>query len=197
VGDTGLPAGEEVRNRSAKSEVNHERCLRIHIERLLKSVMYEVVVDLVKERRLQSLSHPLQPASSDDRLLLSPREAAKRLAISELNLESYAYESAFVRWPIQKQIKGEPPHGSTIHSRGDVKAPLLLWGPYLRADGKKGREVDDFVWKRDNLAGDGAPPSTSGWQNLAEQLLRFFKTDPTRKMGSWKPEASRAAIAAG
>jgi hypothetical protein len=52
-----------------------------------------------------------------------------------LNPEPYAYESAFVcRWLIQDQIKGNA-ELNYDPSRGPVKAPLLLWGPYLWADG--------------------------------------------------------------
>jgi len=102
-------------------------------------------------------------------------------AITPLNPEPYAYESAFaVRWLIQDQIDGKG-HLSFDHAQGDVKAPLLLWGPYLWADGVKGRKVDDLVWKREDLAGDGTHPSPSGQRKVAELLLRFFKTDATAK----------------
>jgi len=88
-----------------------------------------------------------------------------------LNPEPYAYESAFVvRSLIQDQIKGDLP-----------KSPLLLWGPYLWADGQKGRKIDDLVWKSEDLGPDGTHPSDSGRQKVAELLLRFMKTDPTAK----------------
>ena len=63
-----------------------------------------------------------------------------------------------MRWLIQDQIKGEP---GLNHDpgRGAVKAPLLLWGPYLWADGVKPRKGDGLVWEREDLAGDGAHPS--------------------------------------
>ncbi|MEK7995340.1 MAG: hypothetical protein AAB403_16175, partial [Planctomycetota bacterium] len=61
-------------------------------------------------------------------------------ATGPLNPEPYAYESAFsVRWLIEEQIKGDP----TLNcdpAKGEVKSPLLLWGPYLWADGVKGRK---------------------------------------------------------
>jgi hypothetical protein len=62
-----------------------------------------------------------------------------------------------------------------------VEAPFLLWGPYLWADGVKGRRVDDLIWKREDVAGDGTHPSPSGQRKVAELLLRFFKTDATAK----------------
>jgi lysophospholipase L1-like esterase len=59
-----------------------------------------------------------------------------------------------------------------------VKAPLLLWGPYLWADGTTPRKADGLVWERDDLAGDGTHPSQSGRRKVADQLLKFVKTDP-------------------
>ncbi len=98
-----------------------------------------------------------------------------------LNPEPYAYETAFVvRWLIRDQIRGEPSLNPDP-ARGEVRAPLLLWGPYLWADGVKGRKADDLVWLRDDLAGDGTHPSQSGRAKVAAQLLQFFKTDPTAK----------------
>ncbi|MFH1718023.1 MAG: hypothetical protein ABIF19_11765, partial [Planctomycetota bacterium] len=83
-------------------------------------------------------------------------------ATTQLNPEPYAYESAFsVRWLIEAQINGEA--GLNYDpSKREVKSPLLLWGPYLWAD--------------------GTHPSTSGRRKVAGMLLRFFKTDPNAKV---------------
>ncbi len=95
-------------------------------------------------------------------------------ARTPLNPEPYAYESAFVvRGLIQDQIKG---------AGGAVKPPLLLWGPYLWADGENGRKLDELVWKPEDLGPDGTHPSQSGRQKVAELLLRFMKSDPTAKV---------------
>ena len=102
-------------------------------------------------------------------------------AVTPLNPEPYAYESAFaVRWLIQDQIGGKS-HLNCDPTGVVVEAPFLLWGPYLWADGAKGRRVDDLIWKREDLAGDGTHPSPSGQRKVAELLLRFFKTDATAK----------------
>lgn len=102
-------------------------------------------------------------------------------AASGLNPEPYAYESAFVaRWLIQDQMNGKPELNFDAE-RGAVRAPLLLWGPYLWADGVKGRKSDDLVWKRDDLAGDGTHPSREGELKVAQLLLNFCKTDPLAK----------------
>jgi len=92
-----------------------------------------------------------------------------------LNPEPYAYESAFgVRHLIQQQMKGEA-------ALADGKAPLLLWGPYLWAEGTKGRKTDNLVWAREDFAGDGVHPSDSGRAKVAKLLLDFFSTEPLAK----------------
>jgi hypothetical protein len=102
-------------------------------------------------------------------------------ATGPLNPEPYAYESAFsVRWLIEQQIKGEPALNYDP-AKGEVKSPLLLWGPYLWADGVKGRKGDELIWKREDLAGDGTHPSTSGREKVARMLLEFLKADPNAK----------------
>jgi hypothetical protein len=102
-------------------------------------------------------------------------------ATGALNPEPYAYESAFpVRWLIEQQIKGNPALNYDS-AKGQVTSPLLLWGPYLWADGVKGRKSDELVWKREDLASDGTHPSTSGREKVARMLLDFLKSDPTAK----------------
>ena len=55
-------------------------------------------------------------------------------------------------------------------------APVLLWGPYLWADGTVPRS-DGLVWNCEDLADDGVHPSESGRQKVADMLLNFFTTD--------------------
>jgi hypothetical protein len=102
-------------------------------------------------------------------------------ATGPLNPEPYAYESAFAaRWLIRDQMKGDA--GLNYDpARGEVKAPLLLWGPYLWADGITPRKADGLVWERKDFAGDGVHPSPSGRRKVAELLLKFFKSDPLAK----------------
>jgi len=109
---------------------------------------------------------------------LSSRTRAYTDNPADLNPEPYAYETGFaVKWIIEQQISGDPalnPHAS----QGPVMAPLLLWGPYLWADGEQPRS-DGFVWHCSDVVADFTHPSTSGRQKVAEQLLAFFKTNPT------------------
>jgi len=109
-------------------------------------------------------------------------------ATTTLNPEPYAYESAFsVRWLIESQLTNDP-NLNYDPVKGEVKAPLLSWGPYLWADGIKPRQGDGLVWTRDDLGPDGTHPSPAGRQKVANLLLTFFKTDPNAKQWFVKPK---------
>ncbi len=56
-------------------------------------------------------------------------------ATTTLNPEPYAYESGFaMRWVIDAQLKGAIPFDGPAPA-----VPWLAWGPYLWADGTRGR----------------------------------------------------------
>jgi hypothetical protein len=76
-----------------------------------------------------------------------------------------------VRALIQEQMNGKP-------ALGLERVPLLLWGPYLWADGPRGRKVDGLIWERADFVADGVHPSESGRRKVAELLLEFLTTDP-------------------
>lgn len=112
---------------------------------------------------------------------------------SPLNPEPYAYESAFVvRWLIQDQVAASPALNSDA-ARGPVKAPLLLWGPYLWANGATPRKADGLVWLREDLGPDGTHPSESGRLKVARLMLEFFKNDPLAR--PWFVRAAGSAAA--
>jgi hypothetical protein len=95
-----------------------------------------------------------------------------------LNPEPYAYEGAFaVRWLIQDQIMGNASLNPDP-AKGPVRAPVLLWGPYLWADGTTPRKSDGLIYEARDVDIDGTHPSEGGQQKVAEMLLRFFQTDP-------------------
>jgi hypothetical protein len=98
-------------------------------------------------------------------------------ATGGLNPEPYAFESAFAaRWLIERQMRGDPELALT-------RTPLLLWGPYLWADGTRGRKFDGLVWERGDFVADGVHPSPTGRQKVAELLMNFLTADPLAK--SW------------
>jgi len=110
---------------------------------------------------------------------------------SPLNPEPYAYESAFVvRWLIQDQVAASAALNFDA-ARGPVKAPLLLWGPYLWANGATPRKADGLVWLRENLGADGTHPSQSGRLKVARLMLEFFKNDPLAR--PWFVKAAGSA----
>jgi hypothetical protein len=93
-----------------------------------------------------------------------------------VNPEPFAYETGFsVRWVIQDQI--------AARKKGKVEGPVLLWGPYLWADGVTPRKSDKLTWERKDLSADGVHPSKSGGKKVAEMLLKFCHEDAGAK--SW------------
>lgn len=129
----------------------------------------------VYKNDLQKLVTMLKSKFPNLRLAYLSSRIYAGFASTQLNPEPYAYEGAFgTRWLIQDQIKGEP-----ALSCGDGKAPLLLWGPYLWADGMKGRKFDDLKYEAGDYAGDGTHPGDPARAKVMAQLTRFFTTDPT------------------
>jgi hypothetical protein len=98
-------------------------------------------------------------------------------ATTGLNPEPYAYESAFaVRGLIARQTGGKAELNCDAR-RGAVRAPVLVWGPYLWAAGERARRADGLVWRRDDFREDGTHPSERGRCKVAEQMLAFFTQD--------------------
>jgi hypothetical protein len=98
-----------------------------------------------------------------------------------LNPEPYAYEGAYaMRGVIQKQINGDAALNADP-AKGEVKAPVLLWGPYLWAAGATPRKADGLTYLPEDFTGDGTHPSQSGAMKVAKVLLEFFTTDANAK----------------
>lgn len=105
-------------------------------------------------------------------------------ATTQLNPEPYAYEGAFiVRRLIRDQVAGKEGLGYAATGGAKAQAPLLLWGPYLWADGLTPRKSDGLVYEQSDLADDGTHPTQTGQRKVANLLLTFFKTDANAK--SW------------
>lgn len=93
-----------------------------------------------------------------------------------LSPEPFAYEGGFsVRWLIQDQIAGGGTTGVTYDN-----APVLLWGPYLWADGLTPRS-DGLVWTCDDFETDGVHPTDSARLKVAEMIKDFFTSDSLAK----------------
>lgn len=97
-------------------------------------------------------------------------------ATGGLNPEPQAYESAFsMKWVVEDQINGDP---NLAFGGPSPVSPLLLWGPYLWADGIEPRD-DGLTWVRDDFEGDGTHPSPCGEQKVTDLLSAFFAAEPT------------------
>ena len=91
--------------------------------------------------------------------------------------EPYAYESGFgTRWLVQSQIRGDAALNYDP-ARGAVQAPLVLWGPYLWAQGNSPRKLDGMVWSENDVRADCLHPNEAGVKKTTTLLLNFFKTD--------------------
>ncbi|MDE3165600.1 MAG: SGNH/GDSL hydrolase family protein [Acidobacteriota bacterium] len=92
-------------------------------------------------------------------------------AVTPLNPEPHAYEGGFaVKWTIAAKMARDP-----------QAAPWVAWGPYLWADGVRGRKQDGLVWNREDVGPDGTHPSDTGRRKVGQLLLEFLKTDATAK----------------
>jgi hypothetical protein len=108
--------------------------------------------------------------------------------------EPYAYESGFgTRWVVQSQIKGDA-QLNFDPARGEVKAPLVLWGPYLWAQGNSPRKLDGLTWTPNDVRPDRLHPNESGSRKTTTLLLNFFKTNEAT--GKWFLKSGEKAQAA-
>ena len=104
---------------------------------------------------------------------------------TDLNPEPYAYEEGFsVKWAIESQInemRGLPanPRAGSLNYANKT-APLIVWGPYLWADGTTPRS-DGLTWNRADFEEDGTHPSQTGESKVAGILLEFFKNSTYTK----------------
>lgn len=99
-------------------------------------------------------------------------------ATTALNPEPYAYEGAFaVRWLIRKQMDGDPRLNCDAAS-GEARAPVVVWGPYLWANGATPRQSDGLAWRPDDFSpNDRTHPAERARQKVADLLLKFLKSD--------------------
>ncbi len=105
--------------------------------------------------------------------------------------EPQAFESGYsVRWLIEQQIAGDPLLNHDA-AAGPVRAPLLLWGPYLWANGTSPR-ADGLTWPITDIETDRVHPAPSGEQKVAGLLSAFFASDVTA--ASWWPAQPGARL---
>jgi hypothetical protein len=92
--------------------------------------------------------------------------------------EPRAYETGFAfKWVIEEQIDGDPAL-NWDPGAGPVESPLLLWGPYLWANGAMPNS-QGTTWLLDDFEGDRVHPGPSAEAKVAGLLHTFFTTDPS------------------
>jgi hypothetical protein len=105
-----------------------------------------------------------------------------------LNPEPQAYESGFsVKWLIEDQILGDPGLNHDP-AAGPVRSPLLVWGPYLWANGPSPRS-DGLTWSATDFESDMVHPAPSGEMKVAQMLSGFFAVEPSA--AAWWPAGSQ------
>ncbi len=93
--------------------------------------------------------------------------------------EPLSYETAFAfRNLIADQIGGNAALNADPNA-GPVEAPVILWGPYLWANGTVPRASDGLTWLQADYESDNVHPSPSGEAKVAALLTGFFATDAT------------------
>lgn len=93
--------------------------------------------------------------------------------------EPLTYETGFsVRGVIEEQLNGDPLLNADPDA-GPLEAPVLLWGPYLWANGTTPRPGDGLVWNLADLENDRVHPSPSGEAKVAGLLAAFLAAEPT------------------
>lgn len=133
----------------------------------------------VLQSDLEAVVRILKTSYPNVRLVyLSSRIRAYTEELKTVNPEPFAYESGFaVQWMIADQINGIN-NLNYDPAKGAVVAPYLRWGSYLWADGTTPRS-DGLIWRCKDLQGDFTHPAAPAVVKVADQLLSFFKTDPT------------------
>ncbi len=102
--------------------------------------------------------------------------------------EPLSFETGFaMRWLIGRQTAGDPLLNADPDA-GPVEAPVLLWGPYLWANGLTPRASDGLTWAPADLEGDGVHPSASGEAKVAALLQGFLASEPTA--APWRDAAT-------
>jgi FlgD Ig-like domain len=93
--------------------------------------------------------------------------------------EPVSYETAFAyRDLIDAQVSGDPALNADP-SAGPLEAPVLLWGPYLWANGTIARASDGLTWQVADYESDFIHPGPLGEAKVRALLSGFVTTNAT------------------
>ena len=109
------------------------------------------------------------------------------------NGEPYTYETGFAqKWLVEDQINGDAALNYDP-ANGPVRAPLLLWGPNLWANGPtpNGRGT---TWLPADYEADNLHPSASGEAKVGALLTTFFDAEPSATWLAPRADATLAVV---
>jgi hypothetical protein len=89
-------------------------------------------------------------------------------------------------------LKGDAPLNFDP-ARGDVRAPLVLWRPYLWAQGDTPRK-EGLTWTKNDVRQDQLHPNENGTKKTTALLLNFFKTNEGASQWFVKPGEKVVAV---
>ena len=178
----GASTWNNVRSRLNQAGVNSNQVQVCWVKQSLKDITQYGAFPanaLVLQDALEQIVRNLKTLFPNIKLVyVSSRTRAYTVSPSATNPEPTSWETGFAtKWMVERQIGGAPDLNFDP-ARGAVRAPLLLWGPYLWVDGTVPRS-DRLLWECNDLVSDLTHPSSNGVYKVASQLLAFFKTDPT------------------
>lgn len=187
------PVWEVVAQRLRAANVTPQQVQAIWLKQALKqpaAIGAHPLATRQLQNELEKIVQTAQQKFPNLRVIYLSSRTFGGFASGDLNPEPYAYESAFaVRGLIEKQMSGDPALNSDS-AKGAVRAPVLLWGPYLW-----GRPADtdaaasgtaassDLTWTRADFQSDGTHPTPFGRAKVSARLLDFFTTSPLAR--SW------------
>jgi len=136
---------------------------------------------IVLSKQIASIARAVRVRYPNCKLAFHSSRIYAGYASTLLNPEPYAYESGFaVKWAVGEQISqtaGNPPSNGYGALVAGVDAPVMMWGPYLWADGLTPNGEGD-TWACADLSQDGTHPSSSGVTKVGTQLLNFMLGSP-------------------
>lgn len=104
--------------------------------------------------------------------------------------EPFTFENGFgVKWLVEQQINADPVLNYDP-ALGSVQAPLLLWGPYLWANGST-PNGQGTTWLLADFEADHLHPSASGEVKVGNLLTGFFDGEPS---ATWLAPTANAQL---
>jgi hypothetical protein len=160
----------------------------------------EPPIDPVRGRALMEKSSRGEPLNAEEQVYLGrvkkaireraagrqPNVAMKGKAVRTAAVNTNDWSALIPITDLTVPYKGDP-QLNYDPTRGEVKTPLALWGPYIWACGNSPRKLDGLTWTQNDVRPDQLHPNENGCRKTTTLLLNFFKTDPGSSRWYLKP----------